>query len=281
VTEEWLSGEEGRNTLGGILASHEPSLDLASRVIDFYGDVQIALTPGRGESSYRVDNLRNPFRFNGAKIWLDTGSNRVQEALCHELLHLENYMLGLPSPDKISVPDEIDHRAEEIQETMQKFGNLMQHEFMFQRFLDLGYEQERFLTPPKPAPDYKALAQNDRAYIPEGGFPWWCLEYIRHWCVLRQLSVKGKKRAMRQARKWARHYHGDITNAFDLIRALVESGAFLRTDTYAKAFNDLLVTAQVGGQVTGWVLLEPGPVVIGMDGYDGTKTSENTEYRKT
>ena len=233
---------------------------LASEVIAFYGDClwyqESSLLPS---SLFEIRLQHHPIGLKYARIGLRLGTDRTAEALSHELLHLRLGMLGYPMGELVRIPHKMVSYADHFMGMHAIVGNLLHHELMFETFLDLGFKEDRFLAP-EPAPDYAALTPKlllSRGYATELGFPWWCLEYFRHWVSMRHGDGVRSGVYADNAIRWASCLHPEIAEAADGMRRIVESGTLRDVGEYPHLVNRLLKLMGIP-TYTRWVKLNAG-----------------------
>ena len=72
-------------------------------------------------------------------------------------------------------------------------GTLSRTRFMLDSFLALGHSRRKFLAPWRDVVDYGAKADN-KGYIPEVGFGWFCMEWLRHWITYRHFDCRRSRK---------------------------------------------------------------------------------------
>jgi hypothetical protein len=230
---------------------------LARQIHDFYGD-HLLYEPREDWDSSKFEIDLTPERstiLESAKVKLKTGTDRMTEALTHELLHLELPPRGFPVGHSLNVPDHLDAHAKTFIEMIGAVTNLVQHQIFFSRFVELGYRSEFFLGQSTPAPDYERLASApNKQYIPEIGFPWFCLEFLRHWICIRHTNEPGLDASAQAALTTGSLLEQDLPLTVQRMQEWVERGRFKKPDQYANQFNNLLDLMRIP-RFNGWISL--------------------------
>ena len=234
---------------------------MAAKVVAFYGDcLQYHESPDLASSLFEIRLKHDPVGLRYARIELRLGTDRIAEAMSHELLHLRLGMLGYPMGEKVWIPHEAVPYAYHLMSMQAIVSNLLHHELIFEAFLDLGFKEHRFLAYPEPPPDYEALARNllvSVDYAKELGFPWWCLEYFRHWLSLRHGYGEQSGVYANNAIYWASRLYPDIAEATQNMRRIVESGVLRSVGQYPNWANKILELMRMP-IYTQWVRLNTG-----------------------
>ena len=149
------------------LRGHPVAQHLAQEVYGFYGSA-LRLIQGRNfQSAFFAIHLQHePVALEAAEIWLQLRSDRVAEALAHELLHLRLPMLGFPLGELIEIPLHLDPYAREFISMSHWVLNFVQHELNYESFIALGFDRDRFLSRTgKPRRDRESA--DPERFIPE------------------------------------------------------------------------------------------------------------------
>jgi len=232
---------------------------LATEICDFYGDCLHYYENSSLESShYQIKLQHDPIALQYVRIELQLGTSRTSEALSHELLHLNTRMCGYPFGEKFFIPYELIQYTGAIAGMYPKIGNLLEHELILEKFIDLGFNKSNFLGCISPPPDYKKLAStalHSVFYRNEIGFPWWCLEYFRHWVSTRHWI--GDEPAMYAdcALFWGSKVHPAMRSTTQNIRELIESGALLDIHRHHHYVNKLLKLMRIP-KFTAWAFIQ-------------------------
>ncbi len=217
---------------------------IAAEVVAFYGDyLQYHESSTLPSSLFEIKMQHDPIKLKYAQIGLRLGTGRTAEALSHELLHLRLGILGYPMGEEVWVPHELIPYADHLMGMHAIVVNLLHHELIFEAFLDLGFKEHLFLARPEPPPDYETLAQSlliSPDYAAELGFPWWCLEYFRHWLSMRHGHGEQSGVYANDAIRWASRLHPEIAEATQNMRRIVESGMLRDVGEYPNLANRLL-----------------------------------------
>jgi hypothetical protein len=232
---------------------------LAAQICDFYGDcLRYYEDSALDASYYQIELQHDPVALQYARIELQLGTSRTAEALCHELLHLNTRVLGYPIGEKFLIPYELTQYAHAITGIYPKIGNLLEHELILGKFMDLGFDKCNFLGCISPPPDYKKLATlalNSVFYQKEVGFPWWCLEYFRHWISTRHWVGDEPAMYADYALFWGSKVHPALGAAAQNIRELIESEALLDKHRHHHYFNKLMELMRIP-KFTEWAFIQ-------------------------
>jgi hypothetical protein len=152
-----LRGEAAAGKIMDRLSDKPKARAMASEVTAFYGDcLRYRESPNLPSSLFEIRLQHYPIGLEYARIGLRLGTDRTAEALSHELLHLRLAMLGYPMGELVRIPRGMVPYADHLMGMQAIVGNLLHHELIFETFLDLGFKEDRFLSPESP-PDYEAL----------------------------------------------------------------------------------------------------------------------------
>lgn len=237
-------GNAAARPIGRRLSDWPKAQSIASQVIVFYGDyLRYHENPILFSSLYEIRLRHEPIGLKYVRIDLQLGTNRIAEALTHELLHLHIGMLGYPLGEAVWIPAGLVPCADYVMGIHTVVGNLLQHELIFDAFMDLGFEEERFLSSSTPIPNYEAIALDllrSRDYAVGVGFPWWCLEYFRHWSSMRHGAGGQSSAYAERALYWGSKVHPEMTKATEDVCRIVSSGALRNIKEYPAWANSLL-----------------------------------------
>ena len=234
---------------------------LAAEICDFYGNCLLYYEDSNLESSrYQINLKHDPIEFNHACVQLQLGTSRTAEALCHELLHLSTRMCGFPFGEKFFIPHDLIDYAATYMGFYPVIGNLVEHELIFEKFIDIGFDKRNFLGCISPPPDYKTLASTavkSSFYRKEIGFPWWCLEYFRHWISIRHWIGYEPALYADCALFWGSKVHPSMKATTRNIRDLIESGVLTDRKQYHRHVNTLLELMKIP-KFTEWTFIKSG-----------------------
>ena len=268
----YFKGYEAKKEILRILKENEAALNLAREVTLFYGNyLKLYEDTSYSTSQFIINLAHKPVKLQFVAIRLQLGTNRIAEALTHELLHLRLFIQGFPIVEIIDVPDEQDKYASNFDDIIQKMGNLIGHELIHQQFVECGFEGSNFLGQPSQVPNYEEKAEKatpSQGYIPAIGFPHWCLEYYRHWISTRHGLGKDSIRCAESVEYWLSKVHSDLPEALSKMRDWTLSGEFKDPAKYSIEVNKLLSIMKVP-QIAGWAALkgkESGkPVAVNLE----------------
>jgi hypothetical protein len=238
------AGVESKRTILNRLVNYPTAQAFAAKVCDFYGDYLYFYEDEAFEAShYQISLQYIPVALQYARIELQLGTPRTTEALVHELLHLYTRVNGYPIGTKFTVPYGLTQYADFIAGSYPKIVNILEHELIFDNFLDLGFSMKNFLGYLSPPPDYQKLAAEATAsfgYNKKIGFSWWCLEYLRHWVSTRHWAGDEAEMYAESALYWGSIVHPEMRIIAQKIRDLIESGALKDTKNHHHCVNVLL-----------------------------------------
>lgn len=252
------------------LTAYPAAQELAAMVVNFFGmSLEYYEDPALDSSKFEINFDHEPPRFRSAVIRLQLGTDRLAEALTHELLHLQQPIKGFPRPVKIFVPNELDPFAPELLRFHPLVLNIVDHELMIDAFLACGFERTRFLNRVQYA-DYGARA---RRVVHEGlevatDFPWWCLEFYRNWA--NHEDAAGTRQEAEKALDAGSRIYPHLETAAKRMREWTEIGDFRKPDSHAAAVNELFGIMQLP-LATGWYVIQTsrgGPVAASLPDED-------------
>lgn len=234
---------------------------LAAEVCDFYGNCLLYYENSNFESSqYQIKLQHDPIALNYVSVQLQLGTSRTAEALSHELLHLNIRMRGFPFGEKFFVPCELGKYAGAFTGLYPVIGNLVEHELILEKFIDIGFDKRNFLGCISPPPDYKKLASaavGSLFYRKEIGFSWWCLEYFRHWISTRHWIGDEPAIYADSALFYGSKVHPSMKATAQDIRDLIEAGVLTNKKQYHHHVNTLLELMKIP-KFTEWAFIQPG-----------------------
>lgn len=226
---------------------------LAEAVSAFYGDrLQYIEREDVKNSSYGFSFERPPsVRVDAATITVRLGTDRLPEALVHELLHLELPTLGFPVTEGFEVPDPLEDLWEHFAETLDKTGNLVQHDINIARFLELGFDRAKFLGeiagPPVAAGPYAGALE----------IPFWSLEYFRQWISTRHIHDPRLAQYARLALERGSTRDSALRDRAVKMQNWVQNGLFSDPANYARQFDHLIALMEVPVTIK-WVRIARG-----------------------
>jgi hypothetical protein len=252
-----------------ILADYPKTHELVNNVVDFYGDyLQYEERIDTGSSRFEIILEHKPISLKYASISLNVSTDRVPEALCHELLHLQIPIRGYPQGEEGVMPGHLKPYADIVIDIIKKIKNLVDHEINIELFQDLDFNIEKFLGPPFPFPDYQQIALKESSSeneIEEISFSWWCFEYFRHWVCTRHGYGKEVDQIADSALFWGLKVHPELNKTIEELRTLIESEKIKEKKEYPEQFNALLGLMRLP-TFLGWAILQcpdPGkPIAI-------------------
>ena len=237
-------GRAAQDAIFSRLGTRRKALNLAAEVSDFYDKYLCYHEDSAFTSSgYSLNMRHEPIALCYAHVRLQLGTQRTVEALTHELLHLRLSMGDYPIGKEIWIPYELSFYSGHFIGMHSVIGNLIQHELMFDRFLELGFHKSGFVAHFPLTLDYRCLAERatpSMGYVEEIGFPWWCIEFFRHWLSERHGSGAESLAYADSALYWGSRVHPDLPETAKRMRELIESGEIRNAKLYPHNVNALL-----------------------------------------
>ena len=252
-----LNGESAHREILLKLAGRPAAQKLAQEVYEFYGGFL-----GYKESEdfpstiFSIHLRHDPIALERAEIQLQLGTERIPEALVHELLHLRLPMLGFPLGEIVRIPFSLDPHARDLLGMCHWVLNLVQHEITYESFMALGFDRDHFLSMPGEIMDYRRMFEEESQHGGAEGlsFPWWCMEYLRHFFNARHGCDHNSLGQAQEALAWGSRGHPELKqNTAEIIRR-VEIGAFKDPGQYAGQVNFLLGLMRIPRFIS-WVML--------------------------
>jgi hypothetical protein len=236
-TKRMLKGEKAKQAILSRLVDHPAALELAKEVTDFF-DGHFRYYEGEDIDISKFGLGIEPV---SAFIHLKLGTSRVSESLAHELLHLKLTTRKFPRYQTIDLPDRLKKHKQALSEYYDPLLNIVQHEIMLYDFIALGFSQKDFLIQPPAPENYQGLVGDSRyQIIPEVRFPWWCLEYIRHWAHARHSILLGPVRHANDVLTFGKIEFPELPQAATQMMQLFENGHFKDASKYPSEVNKLL-----------------------------------------
>jgi hypothetical protein len=266
-----LTGDHAYREICSRLQGFPAAQHLAQEVSDFYGNYLSYIESTDFPSTLYVINFQHdPIALKNVEIRLQLGTDRVAEALVHELLHLHLPMLGFPLGELVEVPLQLNHYAQTFLGMCQWVVNLVQHEINFQKFFTLGFQKKHFLAKPVTPMSYRkrSTSKLQDVYTEEVDFSRWCIDYLRHLFIARHGGSQDHLRYAQDALDWGSQLHPDLKQTAVRIDRWFETGAFKDPHQYPRQVNMLLDLMRIPG-FTVWVILEffepKKPIAVRLD----------------
>ncbi len=269
------SGREAKTAIVGRLAGRTLAQSLATVACDFYGDsLQFRESHGLPSSFYEIGLEHDSIALSHVRVGLQLGTDRVAAALSHEILHISLAMCGYPLPERVFVPQPLIPYANHLMGIQSIVSNLVEHELIFRPFLDLRFDKAEFLSQRgpcprtrarsqcsgRPCPAYELLASRScgcARYAEAVEFPWWCLEYLRHWLSARHGLDAVASLYADSALRWGSKVYPQLPQTARQMRWLIESGIMRDNRLYPDCVNRLLALMNLP-EYSGWALIRPG-----------------------
>jgi hypothetical protein len=269
--ERTFLGAEAQHEISRRLSGFPLAQQLSREVYDFYGD-HLNFTESRNFTStiFTIRLQHQPIALKSAEIQLQLETDRVAEALAHELLHLRLFILGFPLGEIVQIPFPFVHYARDFIGMCHWVLNLIQHEMNYQSFIALGFDKSHFFFRSDEIIDYRQRFRLElqNGYPPEVDFPRWCLEYLRHFFAARHGGDGDSLDQAQDALAWGSRLYPQLRHATAEIRKWFELGAFKDPSQYPNQVNSLLELIGIP-KFTGWARLEfsklKKPIAIKLD----------------
>jgi hypothetical protein len=253
-------GAEAQREISKRLSGLPLAQQLSREVFDFYGNQLVYLESENFSSTLFTIRLQHqPILLKSAEIQLQLGTDRVAEALAHELLHLQLFILGFPLGEFVQIPFPVAHYAQELIGMCHWVTNLVQHEINYRKFISLGFDKNHFLARFNEAADYqKRFHPEFKDRVPaQVDFPRWCIEFLRHFSSARHGGGESLDQAQ-DALAWGSRLYPRLRLATAEIRKWFEMGFFNDPCEYPGQVNFLLELMGIP-KFTGWARIELSP----------------------
>ena len=235
-----------------LFSDHPLATALADQVASFYRD---ALTVRRSSatddiSGYGISVDQEKLEFHGAFINLNTTTDRVPAAACHELLHLRLRSRGFPlirSLDLDTVQRAIP--ADVFIATANTIQNVIDHDIFKDDFVAMGFPIEQFLAKPTSYPDYELEAKNSRfnatpLRLQFTYWMWWSREYFIQYAGIEQ-GVENSESLAQAVEKCGSEVLPGFRQTIVLIRQWLKSGRHRQAESYPAALRNLFDIMQI------------------------------------
>jgi hypothetical protein len=244
-----LKGEKARQAVLSRLADHVATRAVAEEVTSFFGShFQYHESVDIDTSEFGLGN--EPII---ALIHLKLGTSRITQSLAHEFLHLRLAVRKFPRYWEIDAPDHLENFIPALSEYYDPLLNIVQHEIMLPEFVALGFQQKDFLVPPRSPENYQQFVRTPKnQIIPEIRFPWWCLEYIRHWSHAHHSTLLAPAQYASEALEFGKTEFPELPQAVTQITEVIENGHFKDASKYSSEVNKLLSIMRIP-VITQWV----------------------------
>jgi hypothetical protein len=257
--EQVFSGVEAHHVISQRLAGFPFAQKLSREVYDFYGEHLVYVESRNFPSTIFTIRLQHhPILLESAEIQLQLGTNRVAEAIAHELLHLRLFMLGFPLGEFVQIPFPFVHYARDLIGMCHWVINLVQHEMNYPNFIALGFDKNHFLFRSNEVIDYqKRFSSEFHNGVPaQVEFPRWCIEYLRHFSTALHGGGGAFLDQAQDALVWGSRLYPQLRLVTAEIRKWFEMGVFKDPSQYPTQVNALLELMEIP-KFAGWALLEP------------------------
>lgn len=256
--EHFFLGAEAHHEISRKLSGYPLAQQLSRDIHDFYGDHLHFLESRNFTSTIFTLRLQHqPILLKSAEIQLQLGTDRVAEAIAHELLHLRLFSLGFPLGEFIQIPFEFDHYAREFIGMCHWVLNVVQHEMNYQDFIALGFDKNHFLVRSQEVINYRERFSPElHNRVPtQVEFPRWCIEYLRHFLAARHGGDGDSLDQAQDALFWGSRLYPRLRMVTAEIREWFEVGLFKEPAKYPSQVNFLLELMGIP-KFTGWARIE-------------------------
>jgi len=259
--ERGFRGAEAQHEISQRLFGFPLAQKLSREVLDFYGNHLVYLESRNFPSTIFTLRLQHqPIFLKSAEIHLQLGTDRVAEALAHELLHLRLFILGFPLGEFVQIPFPFVPYAQEFIGMCHWVINLVQHEMNYQDFVALGFDRNHFLARSHEVIDYqKRFSPKFHNRVPaQVEFPRWCIEFLRHFSAARHGGGEESLDQAQDALLWGSRLYPRLRVVTAEIRRWFEMGFFNDPANYPGQINFLLELMKIP-KFTGWARIELSP----------------------
>ena len=251
-------GAEAQQEISRRLFGFPLAQQLSREVYDFFGD-HLAFTESKDFSStiFALRLQHQPILLKSAEIQLQSGTDRMAEAIAHELLHLRLFTLGFPLGEFIQIPFAFDPYAGEFIGMCHWVLNLVQHEMNYRNFIALGFDKNHFLVRSNEVINYRErfCPELHNSVPAQVGFPRWCIEYLRHFSTARHGGGGESLDQAQDALLWGSRLYPRLRVVTAEIRKWFEVGLFKEPAKYPSQVNFLLELMGIP-RFTGWARIE-------------------------
>lgn len=259
--ERVFHGAEAQHEISQRLSGFPLAQQLSREVYAFYGNHLVYIESSNFTSTIFTIRLQHhPILLKSAEIQLQLGTDRVAEALAHELLHLRLFILGFPLGEFVQIPLPFVDYARDLIGMCHWVINLVQHEMNYQKFIALGFDKNHFLVRFNEVVDYQKRFNSDfHDRVPaQVEFPRWCIEFLRHFSAARHGGGGESLDQAQDALTWGSRLYPQLRAVAAEIRKWFEMGFFNGPDKYPSQINFLLELMRIP-KFTGWARIELSP----------------------
>jgi hypothetical protein len=233
------------NYIRTLFVGHPQAISLLDEVTGFYGE---ALTIRRAQvgndpSGYEIAVDAPNLRYGHAYLNLNTSTNRVPAAACHELLHLRLAARGFAKVRTLELQPEQAVDTGFFNAAVNTVINAVDHNIFKDDFVSMGFPIESFLAKTGSATDYENEAKNS----PPNGTPpqllffdwvWWSREYISNYFGIDQ-GVENAESLTDSVEKWGTVVLPGFRQTVVLIRQWARNGLYQQAAKYPESIRQL------------------------------------------
>lgn len=247
TTPDALSGDYLRSLFG----NRPVAVSLLDEVTAFYGET---LTVRRAKDSddlsgYGIAVDAPNLKYDHAYLNLNTSTNRVPAAACHELLHLRLAARGFPKIRTLELQPEQAVDPGFFNAAVNTVTNAVDHNIFKDDFISMGFPIESFLAKTGRLPDYENEAKNSS---PKGtpaqllffDWIWWSREYISNYFGIGQ-GVEDAETLTDSVEKWGTVVLPEFRQTVILIRQWARNGLYRQAASYPAAIRQLFEIIQM------------------------------------
>jgi hypothetical protein len=232
--------------LDEIFADFPAGQELLGEVRAFYGPMFFVegFVNLDGVSKFSIDDGGASARFQGATIKLNMGSDRVEAAAMHELLHLSLPIRGFALINSLELSSAHQANIPYIDNVLGKLVNVVQHDIFVNDFLRAGLPLNQFQNKRSVVANYKKEFKSykgkeiirDLEWWP---WSWWAFEYLNNYISI-QHGDDAAARLAQETKMWGYKALPGFARTADQIKAWVKAGEHRSPATYRAAMVKLM-----------------------------------------
>jgi hypothetical protein len=231
--------------LRSLFRDHTSAISLLDEVTAFYGQTLMLRRAQVGDdlSGYGIAVDAPNLKYDHAYLNLNTSTNRVPAAACHELLHLRLAARGFPKVRTLELQPEQAVDTGFFNAAVNTVINAVDHNIFKDDFVSMGFPIETFLAKTGSVMDYEIEAKNS----PPNGTPpqllffdwvWWSREYISNYFGIGQ-GVENAESLTDSVEKWGSVVLPGFRRTVVLIRQWARNGLYQQATKYPESIRQL------------------------------------------
>ena len=238
----------GTGYLRDLFRGHPSALQLLSEIQHFYGDTLQVLakeTDDDDTSNYAIDCDTTNLIYRKASITLNTRSDRVPAAACHEALHLQLFAKAFPNLRAFQLTSLQARVGQNLEVFMKAVVNVVYHIIFLDDFLTIGFPRSQFVTPTKSEaqPNFEREAKQTKR---DGINPemlwylniWWSMHYFTSFCSFR-IGETGSELRTEEIQKWGQDLLPDFGQRAAEMRQWLDRGVYRQSEVFSTALRQL------------------------------------------